>query len=214
LSLSLRNPEDDELVNANGLDSKALEELKHSIGKGDIPDYDQRYSDEDGQGNRSQEAAAPVESVASDPLAAPPPVDPAAGNVQGFLQGPGAVAVAPVPDVKKWKMTVYAGNDPVSVEVDDLPAKKLDNDLGLKKTDLPIDVDSLLKTDPNAKVDENGFPVDANGKPTMNVDVKDAQPDSNDLQVEVDDIPLDAKAAPEAQGIPELLKKLWPTDKN
>jgi hypothetical protein len=116
--------------------------------------------------------------------------------------------------VKKWKMTVYAGNDPVSVEVDDLPAKKLDNDLGLKKTDLPIDVDSLLKTDPNAKVDENGFPVDANGKPTMNVDVKDAQPDSNDLQVEVDDIPLDAKAAPEAQGIPELLKKLWPTDKN
>ena len=219
LSLSLRHPDDDELVNAHGLNHNALEELKHSISKGDVPDYD-RYSEEDESNHRNQEAAAPVDSVAdtsaTDPLAGTPPVDPAAGGVQGFLQqGPAAVPVAVVPDVKKWKMTVYAGNDAVSVELDDLPAKKVDKNLGLKGIkDLPIPVDKLLPTDPNAKVDDNGLPVDAHGNPTLNIDMKDAGPDSDDLKVKVDDIPLDEKAAPQAQGIPDLLKKLWPSDKN
>ena len=217
LSLSLRNPDDDELVNANGLDADALEELKHSIGKGDVPDYE-RYSEEDESYHRNQEAAAPAESVAtpvaSEPVTADPLADPLAGNVQGFLQqGPAAAPVALVPAAKKWKMTVYSGNDPVSVELDEQPPV-VDEKLGLKAIkDLPIDVDSLLPKDPNAKLDENGFPVDANGNPTMNVDEKDAGPDSNDLQVEVDDIPLDEIAAPQAEGIPELLKKLWPSDK-
>lgn len=217
LSLSLRNPEDDELVNANGLDHNALDELKHAISKGDAPDYYDRESEEDEPINRSPEVSSSVQAEpapVADPLAAAPTTDPNAGNVQGFLQtGPAATPVAVVPDVKKWKMTVYAGNDPVSVELDDLPAKKLDEDLGLKATkDLPIDLDKLLPTDPDAKVDDNGLPVDANGNPTLNVDEKDAGPDSNDLQVEVDDIPLDEKAAPKTEGIPDLLKKLWPTD--
>jgi len=216
LSLSLRNPEDDELVNANGLDANALDELKHAISKGDVPDYD-RYSDEDESNHRNQESAAPLADVsATDPLGSAPPVDPAGAGVQGFLQqGPAAAPVAVVPEVKKWKMTVYTGNDPVSVELDDAPAKKVDKDLGLKGVkDLPINVDKLLPTDPKAKLDDNGLPVDAHGNPTLNVDVKDAGPDSNDLQVEVDDIPLDEKAAPQAQGIPDLLKKLWSSDKN
>lgn len=216
LSLSLRHPEDDELVNADGLDSKALEELKHSIGKGDIPDYDQRLSDEDGEVHRSSDVAAPVESVAApaaaDPLAVAPPADP---GVQGFLQqGPAAAPVAVAPNVKKWKMTVYAGNDPVSVEVDELPANKVEKDLGLKAVkELPINVDNLLPKDPNAKVDDNGLPVDADGNPTLTVDEKDAGPDPDDLQVDVDDSPLDENAAPKTDGIPELLKKLWPSDK-
>ncbi len=213
LSLSLRNPDDDELVNANGLDANALDELKHAISKGDVPDYE-RFSEEDESDHRDQEAAAPAESVTTDSATAPPDADPS-GNVQGFLQqGPAAAPVAVVPDVKKWKMTVYSGNDPVSVELDDLPAKKVDEDLGLKAIqELPLDVDKLLPKDPNTKVDENGFPVDASGKPTMNVDIKDAAPDTNDLTVEVDDIPLDEKAAPPVEGVPELLKKLWPTGK-
>ena len=89
----------------------------------------------------------------------------------------------------------------------------MDAKLGLKAVkDLSPDLDKLLPQDPNAKTDDNGFPVDANGNPTMNVDVKDAGPDSNDLTVEVDDIPLDENAAPDVQGIPDLLKKLWSSD--
>ena len=203
LSLSLRHPEDDELVNANGLNHDALDELRHAVNKGDVADYG--YSEEDESGHRNQEAAGNADSVAT--------TDPAAGGVQGFLQQAPAVApVAQVSDVKKWKITVYAGNDPVSIELDDLPPK-VDAKLGLKAVkDLSPDLDKLLPQDPNAKTDDNGFPVDANGNPTMNVDVKDAGPDSNDLTVEVDDIPLDEKAAPDAQGIPDLLKKLWSSD--
>ena len=214
LSLSLRNPDDDELVNANGVDAKALEELQHSINKGDIPDYDQRYSGDEGASHSPSEVAASVEPIAS-PLAPSP--DASAGGVQGFLQGPAVASVA-VPDTKKWKMTVYAGNDPVSVEVDDLPAEvklpKELNSIQLDAKDGQLDPNGLPPGMSNLKLDDNGLPVDANGVPSLNVDIKDVQGDSDDLQVEMDDFKLDTKAAPAVDGIPGLLKSLWSTDKN
>jgi|GEM_PF-537374 len=209
LSLSLRNPDDDELVNANGVDAKALEELQHSINKGDIPDYDQRYSGDEGASHSPSEVAAPVEPA--------PSPDASAGGVQGFLQGPAVASVA-VPDTKKWKMTVYAGNDPVSVEVDDLPAEvKLPaelNNLQLEPKDGSLDANGLPQGTSGVKLDDNGLSVDANGVPSLNVDIKDVQTDPDDLQVEMDDIKLDTNAAPAVDGIPGLMKRLWSTDKN
>jgi len=115
LSLSLRNPEDDEINSTNGVNSQALDDLKRSVGRGDVPGYDQgRFDNEDGSEPLTREPVAPVEVIPS-PMA-PPAV--ASNNVQGFLQGPAVSAVAP--DTKKWTMKVYSGNDPVSVEVDDL----------------------------------------------------------------------------------------------
>lgn len=110
LALSLRNPDDDEVVNANGVNSEALEDLKHSIGRGDVPDYDRgrKYGSED----ESQDST-PMEPSAV--AAAPQSPN---GNVQGFLQQ-GAQPVAEQPSRKTWAMKVYNGNEASTVEVDD-----------------------------------------------------------------------------------------------
>ena len=120
LALSLRNPDDDEVVNANGVNSQALDDLQHSIGNDDVPGYARgRYQDLDDEGkapDAKAEAATPVEPV-------PAPVDstPAApGNVQGFLNQ-GAVASVNPPKTNRWTMKVYNGNEAVHVDVEDAP---------------------------------------------------------------------------------------------
>ncbi len=114
LGLSLRNPTDDEVVNANGVNSQALEDLKHSIGNDDVPGYDRgrRFGDEEEEGLPS----TPVEPVS----VAIPVAEPVAakGNVQGFLQQ-GAPALAEPVSAKKWTMKVYNGNEATSIDVVD-----------------------------------------------------------------------------------------------
>ncbi len=117
LALSLRNPDDDEVVNIGGVNSQALDDLKQSIGNDDMPGYDrQRYASEDGSTSAPAEVvSAPVEALVASTPAVP-------DNVQGFLQG-GAVAnaaAAPASDGKKWNMRIYQGNDPFNVEMDDV----------------------------------------------------------------------------------------------
>ncbi len=118
LGLSLRNRDDDEVVNANGVNSQALDDLQHSIGNDDVPGYDRsrRFGDEE-----EGPASTPVEPAP----AALPVTEPAAAkdNVQGFLQqGAPATAAATTaaPEAnKKWTMKVYNGNEAMSVDVED-----------------------------------------------------------------------------------------------
>jgi pilus assembly protein CpaB len=113
LALSLRNPDDDEVVNANGVNSQALEDLKHSIGNDDVPGYDRgrRFGDEE-------------EGLPSTPVEPTPAVVPVAepvaakDNVQGFLQQ-GAPLTANQESTKRWTMKVYNGNEAMSVDVED-----------------------------------------------------------------------------------------------
>ena len=118
MGLSLRNPGDDELVNANGVNSQALDDLQHSIGNDDVPGYARgRYQDLDDEGKAPEakaEAATPVEPVSAPAASAAP------GNVQGFLN-PGAVASVTPPKTNRWTMKIYSGNEAVDVEVDDVP---------------------------------------------------------------------------------------------
>ena len=112
LALSLRNPTDDEVVNANGVNSQALDDLQHSIGNDDVPGYDRRriMDEDEGLASTPVEPAAAVVPVA-EPVAAK-------DNVQGFLQ-PGATAPADQGSSKKWTMKVYNGNEATSVDVED-----------------------------------------------------------------------------------------------
>ncbi len=119
LALSLRNPDDDEVVNANGVNSQALDDLQHSIGNDDVPGYARgRYQDMEDEAKASDakaEAATPV-----DPAPVPVASTPGApGNVQGFLN-PGAVASVSPPKTNRWTMKIYSGNEPVQVEVEDV----------------------------------------------------------------------------------------------
>ena len=120
LGLSLRHPDDDEVVNANGVNSQALDDLQHSIGNDDVPGYARgRYQDLDDEGNAPEakaEVVAPVEPVAA-PGASPPA---APGNVQGFLNQ-GAVASVEPPKTNRWTMKIYSGNEAVHVDVEDVP---------------------------------------------------------------------------------------------
>ena len=123
LALSLRNPTDDEVVNANGVNSQALDDLQHSIGNDDVPGYDRRrFQDLDDEETPTAEAPAPAPTVEE---TLPAPATPVAstpaqpGNVQTFLQ-PGAVAsVAPVKS-NRWSMKIYSGNEAVHVDVEDV----------------------------------------------------------------------------------------------
>lgn len=132
LSLALRNPDDDEIINSNGVNSAALDDLKRAVGRDDHPSYGRRGSGEDddefadepdSSGDPAEKSAdapaAPAEVVAS-PMA-PPVTGPAAGsgNVQTFLQG-GANGGQAVDGPKKWTMKVYSGNELVNVDVDDV----------------------------------------------------------------------------------------------
>jgi pilus assembly protein CpaB len=123
LGLSLRHPDDDEVVNANGVNSQALDDLQHSIGRDDVPGYARgRYQDLE-----DEEAAPEVKTETAttvDPVPAPVAATPAEpGNVQGFLNpgaGAGPVASVAPTKTKRWSMTIYSGNDPVQVDVEDV----------------------------------------------------------------------------------------------
>jgi pilus assembly protein CpaB len=118
LGLSLRNPDDDEVVNANGVNSQALDDLQHSIGNDDVPGYARgRYQDLDDEAKTPEaEVPTPVEPV-------PAPVEPVAsaapGNVQGFLNQGAVASVAP-PKTNRWSMKIYSGNEAVHVDVEDV----------------------------------------------------------------------------------------------
>lgn len=135
ISLSLRNPDDDELTNQNGLNSSVLDELQGSVGSGldgDLPLYEQgRMVDDD----------APQQGPFGPPAPLPAPaggdtVPPADSGVNGFLGTGGTTATAPAsaaamasvsPATRseqarpRWTIKVYNGNQPVTVEVEDKP---------------------------------------------------------------------------------------------
>ena len=116
LSLSLRNPEDDEVNNINGINSQVMEDLQRSIGSDDVPGYAQnRFQDLDDEG-KAPEAVTPTPTTVETVSA--PMGSAASSTVQGFL-GQGAVASSSTPKPKTWTMKVYSGNDAVSVDVPD-----------------------------------------------------------------------------------------------
>ena len=128
LALALRHPDDDEISSTNGVNSAALDDLKHSIGKGgDTPLYD-RFA-EDGSSSLHEPQPMTELAVAPPVAAAPQPVD-----VQSFLNGAAAAPATPEPAVKKWTMKVYVGNEPLNVEVDD-PEAEADAKAQAAKTD-------------------------------------------------------------------------------
>lgn len=132
LALSLRNPEDDEVNNLNGINSAIMEDLQRSIGNDDMPGYERRRMDDE---DRFPDEATPSEpstelahAPTPDPEAATPPPAEAApntpavpSNVQGFLKNgsSGESESASAPKPKRWSMKIYNGNEPTSVEVDD-----------------------------------------------------------------------------------------------
>ncbi len=117
LDLSLRNPTDDEVVNANGVNSQALDDLQHSIGNDDVPGYARgRYQDRM-EDDKAPEAEAPSPTPAEPVPVASTPAAP--GNVQGFLNQ-GALASADTSKTNRWTMKIYNGNDAVHVDVEDV----------------------------------------------------------------------------------------------
>ncbi len=121
LSLSLRNPEDDEVNNINGINSLVMEDLQRSIGNDDVPGYAQnRFQDMDGPEKDAEAVTVAPSAIDAAPVATTPA---GSGGVQGFL-GQGAPAAPTTtsqtgPKVKMWTMKVYSGNDPVSVDLED-----------------------------------------------------------------------------------------------
>ena len=137
LALSLRNPEDDEVNNLNGINSAIMEDLQRSIGNDDMPGYEQRRRmDEEEEFPDEKLPAEPTTELAQAPAPGLDSTDPPAtdtapdapavpSNVQGFLKGgssgdpQAAAAAAAEPKPKRWSMKIYNGNEPTSVEVDD-----------------------------------------------------------------------------------------------
>ncbi len=118
LSLSLRHPEDDEVNNINGINSKVMEDLERSIGNDDVPGYDHsRLISGDDEVAPVVPVPAPMEVVPA-PAVATTPTPSVPTGVRGFLQS-GAEPAADNTKHKRWTMKIYSGNDPVSVDVED-----------------------------------------------------------------------------------------------
>jgi len=123
LGLGLRNPDDDEVTNVNGINANIMEDLQRSIGNEDMPGYDRRrrlmddQEDEETASDKPEESPPVAEATPAEATAPDTPAVPA--NVQGFLKTGQTTTVAEVAKPKRWAMKIYTGNEPTSVEVDD-----------------------------------------------------------------------------------------------
>jgi pilus assembly protein CpaB len=121
LSLMLRNPLDDEVVNTKRVDESLLEELNDSVGGDDYA----MFNGDSGELLSSGPADVAPEGPVSVPSTPPP-----AQNVQDFVQqnqtgapDPNAAPTAPPVDPNAWTIQVYNGSKLTSLSVTDQTKK-------------------------------------------------------------------------------------------
>ena len=181
LSLALRHPDDDEIINAGGVNSQALDDLKSSVGSDDHPGYGRRIYDD------GESVSPKDESVATPEVVAPSTHGPAATptapmNVQSFLQSPAAPAAAPA--TPKWTMKIYNGNESLDVQVDEVVKPQPENAATPTSDGIPGLLKSLWSPAPSASAPSDVTPS------TDPVDLTKDIPVSLDGVPPVDQLPV------------------------